>query len=891
RALRTDSVRNDRVMKCADRACSQQCAPIATVSSRTPRSFGAVKSNYVGDYRLIAKLGRGAATDVLLAVREIPGAVGEFCVLKRLREELWTMSVGEQPQPLWPAPESQRATRLVHDNIVQTQTAALDGPLPYRALTYVDGQPLDRVLAVSGRAGGLALMWTLYIVDSVLSALTYAHRFEDSPFLHRDVHAHNVFLSYSGEVKLADFGAEKHALRRDDGERQPVYTAPEQALGQALDARIDVFGAGVLLWECLAIHAERPVHTPSTPTILPPLAAVRPDLDPELAAVCDRALEPDPERRYPSAQAMQNDLRRVLGETSKYRAELASFVQRAFEEERLTRARQVEHFARRTTPAPAPRPTMRSLPPSRLSAAPPLPTGHFMPPSAANFELPEAAVASKRASVRERSESIGPAVLLRTSTEAKPPSGRYSGRGALLLALGAACVALLAGVLITRGSNQPAAAPPTAAELAETVAPEIVLRLCGSNTVGDELVPSLVEAFLHTVGGEAPARRRQGNDSDANAAKIISAQIDHKPLGVEIRARGSATAFTGLAEGACDIGMASRAIDDAESAALRERGHGDMHATGSEHVLALDGIAVVVHPNNPVQKLDRDALHDIYTGKISDWSALGGTAGPIHVLARDDKSGTFDTFKHLVLGKDALASSAQRYEQSAALADAVTSDPAAIGFVGFAAVRGAKALAVGEKGAVPMLPTRFTVATEGYMLSRRLYLYTLPKPRTPWVADFVSFALSRRGQEVVAKSQFIDLSVSANAVACDARCSARYSATVAKAQRVSVDFRFRSGSDELDTRANRDIDRFVSFLAEQTSNPKVLLLGFSDALGQTSANEKLSLQRAHAIERALTTRGIQPSVVKGFGAEMPVASNNGAVGRQRNRRVEVWIEP
>ena len=322
---------------------------------------------------------------------------------------------------------------------------------------------------------------------------------------------------------------------------------------------------------------------------------------------------------------------------------------------------------------------------------------------------------------------------------------------------------------------------------------------------------------------------------------------------------------------------------------MQEKGLGDLSSPANEHVIALDGVAVVVHPNNALHALDRTALHDIFTGKATDWSEVGAAPGPIHVNARDDQSGTFDTFHHLVLGDDKLVSSAKRYARSDALADAVASDPAAIGFVGLAYVRTAKALAVAEAGAAPLLPTQFTVATEGYMLSRRLYFYTPDKPSSPWVTELVSFAMSPRGQEIAGKAGFVNLSLLTESTRCTGTCPARYQATVEHAQRVSVDLRFRSASNQPDSRARRDMDRLVTFL-QTFREAKVLLLGFSDSVGGVNSNLRLSEDRAKTIADELAMRGIHASVVTGFGAEMPVASNNTESGRERNRRVEVWFE-
>lgn len=153
----------------------------------------------------------------------------------------------------------------------------------------------------------------------------------------------------------------------------------------------------------------------------------------------------------------------------------------------------------------------------------------------------------------------------------------------------------------------------------------------------------------------------------------LTAHIASGELVIDIRAAGPARAFEGLAVGSCDLGMASRAINSKEVAALAAKGHGDLSSPATEHEIGLHGIAVIVHLNNPLAMLDRGQLHDLFTGKITDWGELGGTPGPFVLGARDAKSGTFDTFKNLVLGADVLANNAQRLAESDMLADRVAS--------------------------------------------------------------------------------------------------------------------------------------------------------------------------------------------------------------------------
>lgn len=427
------------------------------------------------------------------------------------------------------------------------------------------------------------------------------------------------------------------------------------------------------------------------------------------------------------------------------------------------------------------------------------------------------------------------------------------------------------------GALQVAPSPPE-------IPAETVLRLCGSNTIGEALAPAVAEALLTAKGASALSRSRDARSGH----DAIAGTLDGKRIAIAISAEGSATAFSGLANRACDIGMASRPPTPNEIAALREHGYADLRAPGTEHVIALDGIAVIVHPKNPVRELDRLALMAVFTGAITDWSALGGPPGPITVLARDDASGTFDTFKELVLDERQLVAHATRYARSDVLADAVASDPAAIGFVGLPYVRSASVLAIGERGSPALRPSKFTVTTEAYILSRRLYLYTLPQPRSPWILDWVSFALSPSAHEIATKQQFIDLGLVLSAEGCDARCSRRYAATVANARRVSIDLRFRSGSDSLDSRADRDLDRLLG-LMQTDPTADLLLLGFSDDSHDERRNVKLSMARATAVADALLQRGVRARVVKGFGSEMSVAPSDTEAHRERNRRVEVWL--
>jgi glucose/mannose transport system substrate-binding protein len=304
----------------------------------------------------------------------------------------------------------------------------------------------------------------------------------------------------------------------------------------------------------------------------------------------------------------------------------------------------------------------------------------------------------------------------------------------------------------------PAAAPlaaapaPTALAAASTPVPpapmrpvsSVALRLHGSNTIGKELAPALCEDFLKFEGATS-VQRKPGPKEDETEIEAVLPNESSEPLTFEVHAHGSKTAFEDLAAGKCDIGLASRQIKSDEAQKCSLAGLGDMLSPACENVLGSDGIAVFVNKSNPINVLTREQIADIFSGRVTDWSQIGGNPGPIDLYAPDDKSSTFDTFKSLVLGTKPLSPRAGRYEDSARLSDEVAADSNGIGIAGMAFVRGSKALALSEGGARPLLPTPFTVATQAYPLSRRLFLYIPANPQNKWTRKFVEFALSEVG--------------------------------------------------------------------------------------------------------------------------------------------------
>ena len=143
--------------------------------------------------------------------------------------------------------------------------------------------------------------------------------------------------------------------------------------------------------------------------------------------------------------------------------------------------------------------------------------------------------------------------------------------------------------------------------------------------------------------------------------------------------------------------------------------------------------------------LTKQQLADIFSGKITDWSQVGGPAGPIYLYAPDERSGTLDTFKTIILGPRPISPRASRFEDSAKLSDAVAADNNAIGFAGSSFTRNCKVLAISDGTGKPQLPTTFAISAGNYPLSRRLYLYVPADTQNKWTRKFVDFALPETG--------------------------------------------------------------------------------------------------------------------------------------------------
>ncbi len=241
-------------------------------------------------------------------------------------------------------------------------------------------------------------------------------------------------------------------------------------------------------------------------------------------------------------------------------------------------------------------------------------------------------------------------------------------------------------------------------------------------------------------------------DGSTTVGPIAKAFAEHymsknKGVNVTVSESGSGNGAKSLINKACDVADMSRFMKDKEFKAAVDNG-----VLPVAHVVAVDGIAVIVHPGNPVKGLSVAQVRDIYMGKIKQWSEVGGPNLKIVKIGRDTNSGTYETFEKLVMNKERVAGDTETTASNGQVRARVQKTPAAIGYVGLGFVdRTVKALEI-EK----VRPTPQTVASGVYPIARPLFMFTNGYPKLgTHLHAFVTLHLSKKGQAIVESIGFI----------------------------------------------------------------------------------------------------------------------------------------
>ena len=263
---------------------------------------------------------------------------------------------------------------------------------------------------------------------------------------------------------------------------------------------------------------------------------------------------------------------------------------------------------------------------------------------------------------------------------------------------------------------------------------------------------TLLGAFLVLNVAPLQAEKKIVLDGSTTVGPIAKAFAEyymsmHKDVNITVSESGSGNGAKSLINGACDIANMSRFMKDKEFKAAAAKGIFPV-----AHVVALDGIAMIVHSDNPLKEITTDQIRDIYLGKITNWKQLGGPNRNIVMISRDTNSGTYETFKKLVMKKAKIVEGCEYVGSNGAVKGRVQSTPTAIGYVGLGfldkTVKGLKVNGV--------YPSNKTISSGTYPIARPLFMFTNGYPKMGSVVyQFVTLYLTQKGQEIVKRIGFV----------------------------------------------------------------------------------------------------------------------------------------
>lgn len=232
------------------------------------------------------------------------------------------------------------------------------------------------------------------------------------------------------------------------------------------------------------------------------------------------------------------------------------------------------------------------------------------------------------------------------------------------------------------------------------------------------------------------------------AQAIREVLIDtYDDIEITISETGSGHGAKALMEGRCDIAIMSRFMKPEE---FEKCVHSGIYPVA--HVIAMDGISMIVHPSNPIKGLTKQQIRDIYTGKITNWKQLGGPDLKIIPVSRDIGSGTYETFNNIIMDKTPMAGHVEMVSANPQAFNNVKTTPGAIGYVGHGFVRrGVKAI---EVNGIPS--TRENILSGKYAISRPLFMFTNGYPETGnLMHKFCTFYLTEEGQLLIEEKGFV----------------------------------------------------------------------------------------------------------------------------------------
>lgn len=442
--------------------------------------------------------------------------------------------------------------------------------------------------------------------------------------------------------------------------------------------------------------------------------------------------------------------------------------------------------------------------------------------------------------------------------------------------------------------------------------PVTELSLSGSAKVAERLLPALVDDFARANRLEVA---RVDKDDLHFTLELADPAQQRLVARFSVRATNTDEGFADLLAYETDLVMALREMRAEEAFMIEEAGFGDLTERRQARVLALDAVVPIVSPQNPVTQITPAQLAGIFTGQITDWSQIGGPAGPISMHMPDAGSGLAQIVQQAFarLSDLGLSPDIQRHVSGLSMTDNVVSDPFAIAMASLADVDTARVLELtGECGiAVPV--TRRTIKADDYPLTAPVYLY-LPQRRLPEIGrSFLDYVDSRAAQFVIRRAGFIDQlpeetplapqgdrlinAVLAAGPDTQLRDLQRLLTSLSPMRRLSMSVRFDPVSSQPDALSRSNLRLLAKAMnAGIYDGMRLMFAGFTDATGSAAQNRQIAKDRANLVRREVTqfadivTLDRVSIDVDAFAEAMPLACEDSQWGRHVNNRVEIWVQ-
>ncbi len=380
---------------------------------------------------------------------------------------------------------------------------------------------------------------------------------------------------------------------------------------------------------------------------------------------------------------------------------------------------------------------------------------------------------------------------------------------------------------------------------------------------------------------------------------------------MEVDSTSSGPGIDALIAGEADIAMSSRGAKPDEVRALLAQGRGNLLDVSQEYIVAVDSVLMIVHESNPINELSRNQLRDIYAGRISNWSDVGGPNLPIVLIGRDGGSARENFEAWTFDGPATLSPNFIEVDGGKDMTRRVMAEPGGIGYTINDNVLEAKPIDLILDCGLRMEATNFKTKAEEYMLGRRIRLYVDKGPHAPEVQKLLDLMISPSVDGLTADSGYTDLGIDRDEKGLERLVQAalvgqpdrtilnavdRMQVDLRGAVRLSMTFRFETASWDLDRKALRDMDRLAKTLANpEYEGKEIIFVGFADARGEFDYNVWLSKGRSQSVLDEIRSRADAGAlrgrdlVAKGFGEMAPMGCNDTVEGLSRNRRVEVWV--